>query len=102
MEREFSNTYKPEDKASFVVLVNRAIGNSNDQISTLFVVKDANGKLVSVNEGRTRSWNAMWTSYNGRTGTELDLPAMPQTAGNYTVDIYFSGRYVATYPFTVS
>ena len=75
---------------------------SDDEIDTLFVVKDAGGKLVSVNQGRTRSWSSMWSTYNGRTGTELDLPSMPQTAGSYTVDIYFAGAYVTTYAFTVT
>ncbi|MBP3305290.1 MAG: protein kinase [Oscillospiraceae bacterium] len=101
-ERDFSDKYRVGSKASFVVLLTGGYSQSDDEIDTLFVVKDAGGKLVSVNAGRTRSWSAMWSTYNGRTGTELDLPSMPQTAGSYTVDIYFAGAYVTTYAFTVT
>ena len=101
-ERDFSDSYSVGSKASFVVLLTGGYSASDDEIDTLFVVKDAGGKLVSVNQGRTRSWSSMWSTYNGRTGTELDLPSMPQTAGSYTVDIYFAGAYVTTYAFTVT
>lgn len=101
-EGEFSDTYAAGSKASFVVLLNGGHSASDDEIDTLYVIKDAGGKLVSVNPGRTRSWSSMWSSYNGLTGTELDLPSIPQTAGSYTVDIYFAGAYVTTYPFTVT
>ena len=97
-ESDFSNTFKVGEKASFVLQLDTGYHDDQDNIYTLFVVRDADGKVVSATNGRTRIWVAMWDDRY----SELDMPAMPQAPGEYSVDIYFNGALVTTQRFTVT
>jgi len=97
-ESDFTNTFKVGGKASFVLRLDTDYHDDQDNIETLFVVRDADGKVISANEGRTRIWVAMWDDRY----SELDMPALPQKSGNYTVEIYFNGAHVTTEKFTVT
>jgi len=97
-EKDFTTTYKVGEKASFIIRVDKPYQESVDEIKTLYVIRDADGKVVSANTGRTRIWGAMWN----RNYSELDIPAMPQKAGKYTVEIYFNGDHITTQNFTVT
>ena len=101
-ETDFATKFAPGEKASFVILLSKAPGQSDDSVPTLFVIRDANGKPVGVYNGRERSWSAMWSRHNGTYATELDLPSIPQNPGSYTVEIYFGGALVTTQAFTVA
>lgn len=89
------------DKVSCVLTLDGRYEDSDDEINTLFVVRDAEWNILSINPGRTRQWDDMWSSFRGMTGTELDIPSVPQAAGEYHVDIYFNGALVTTLTFTV-
>ena len=93
---DYTNTFEVGDKASFLVYLDTEYNISYDEIVTLYVIKDADGKIVSA-DTHTRQWIDMW--YRGY--CELDVPALPQVAGDYTVDIYFNGKSVTTESFTV-
>jgi len=97
-ETDFTDVYKVGDKASFVLELDTNYHNSDEEISSVFVVRNADGKIVSANTGRTRIWGAMWNQRH----SELDMPAMPQAPGEYSVDIYLGGALVTTYKFTVT
>lgn len=97
-ESDFTTTFKVGEKASFVLHLDTRYHDDQDDIETLFVVRDAEGKVVSANQGRTRIWVAMWDDRY----SELDMPAMPQKPGEYTVDIFFNGALVTTEGFTVT
>jgi len=100
-EYQFTDTYAANEKPAFVILVDAEYEASEDEISTLFIVRDSNSQLVSVNQGPSRTWNSMWTKYRNRVGTEYELPSLPQVPGNYTVEIYFNSAHLTTYNFTV-
>ncbi len=97
-ENDFSTTFKVGDRASFVLKLDTNYHDDQDNIETLFVIRDADGKVVSATNGRTRIWVAMWSDRY----SELDMPAMPQAPGEYTVDIYFNSALVTTEKFTVT
>lgn len=101
LETNFTNTFAAGEKASLILLLDGRYEKSDDEIETLFVIRDEQGNIVSMTPGRTRVWSSMWSSYNGRNGTELDMPTMPQTAGEYSVDIYFNGALLTTQAFIV-
>lgn len=90
---EFSHT----GKASFFVKLSTNPGKSDDHVVTLFVIRDSNGIPVAAN-AHTRTWNSMWDNRY----CVIEMPIMPQTAGSYTVDIYFNGGHVHTQNFTVT
>ena len=96
-ESDYTTEFAPGEKASFSVYLNREYNVSYDDIVTAYVIRDAQGKLVSV-DSQTRRWVDMW--YGGY--CELDVPSLPSEAGSYTLEIYFNGASVATQAFTVT
>lgn len=96
-KKDYTTEFTKDEKASFFVKLSKTNGSSTDEISTLFVIRDANGIPVSVN-AHSRTWNSMWN----KRYCEIEMPVMPQTAGSYTVDIYFNGGHVHSQSFTVS
>lgn len=94
---DYTTTFKAGTKASFVVKLNKSYNSSKDTIVTLFAIYDESGKLVSA-AAKSRSWNSMW-SYGY---CEMDIPAMPDTAGKYTVSVFFNGALAGKQDFTIS
>lgn len=95
-DEDFKTVFSVGEKAGFLIYMDVIYDISYDEITSLFVIRDASGKIVSA-ESQTRQWIDMW-----RGGyCELDIPMMPQTAGSYTMDIYFNGAAVTTAEFTI-
>ena len=92
----YTTTFKVGTSASFVSHVDTKTSKVDDLITILYVIRDAEGKLVNSNT-ESRTWDAMW---DNRYGT-LTIPVMPETPGNYTVEIYFNGTRATTQSFTV-
>lgn len=96
-QADYTNTFAVGRQASFVVVLQTYYSGSNDAITTRFVIRDASGNPIIVRDV-VRTWSNMW----GNTGyCYFDIPAMPQSAGNYTVDIYFNNAFVTTEAFII-
>ena len=95
-DEDYTTTFAPGEKASFLVYLNSEYNVSYDEIQTLYVVRDEIGGIISA-ETQTRLWVDMW--YRGY--CELDMPSTPVLPGNYTVDIFFNGQSVTSQSFTV-
>ncbi len=93
---DYTTTFAPGASASFAVRVDHTYNTSADMITTLFVIRDADGTVVSTST-QARTWTNMWYRGFGR----LNMPPLPETAGAYTVDIYFNGAYVTRQEFTI-
>ena len=93
---DYTNNFAVGQRASFLIHLKAVYSTSNDTIVTRFVIRDKNGNPVIV-EDSIRTWTKMWRSGY----CSLDIPAMPQTPDNYTVDIYFNNAYVTTQSFAV-
>lgn len=93
---DYTDVFTVGEKASFLVYLSEEYNISYDEIVTLYVIKDETGKIVSA-DTQSRAWVNMW--YRGY--CELDIPALPELPGEYTVDIYFNGASVTTESFTV-
>ena len=61
------------------------------------VVTDKDGKIVDA-EFSSITWNGAWT----RNIFAGFFPRMPQTAGDYTLTIYFNNQFTAEKDFTVN
>lgn len=94
--QDYTNTFAVGQSASFSIRLTHEYTTSADNITTLFVIRDAEGSLV-----RADTWNQTWTYMWYRGYGKLTIPVMPETAGDYTVEIYFNGMYVTTQSFTV-
>ena len=94
---DYTTTFETGKKASFLVRMKQAYSTSPDDITTLFVIRDANGSVVS-SESVTKTWTSMWY----RNYCELDIPSMPKAAGNYTISVYFNGSFACEQAFTIT
>ncbi len=96
-QADYTNTFAVGRQASFVVVLKAYYSVSNDSITTRFVIRDASGNPIIVRDV-VRTWSDMWRN-DGY--CYFNIPAMPQSAGNYTVDIYFNNAFVTTQAFTI-
>lgn len=94
---DYTTSFKVGKKASFLVHLDRQYNTSKNKITTLFVIRDENGSIVST-DSTTTTWTKMWY----RNYCELDIPSLPQSAGKYTIDVYFNSAHVHTQSFKVS
>lgn len=93
---DYTTTFTVGQKASFLVKLGLKYGTSDDAIVTTYVIRDENHRLVSENS-TTQTWTKMWH----KKYCELDIPALPEAAGTYVIDIYFNDMYVTSQSFTV-
>ena len=95
-DKDYTTSFKVGVSVSFVMHVKEKTTQTQDVVTTLYVIRDADGKLVSA-KTESRTWDDMWDNRYG----ELTIPVMPETAGNYTVEIYFNGMAAATQSFEI-
>ena len=93
----YTTSFQTSQKLAFVMEITSDFRTGDEDVTTLCVVRDSSGKPVDYYRG-TEQWHAMWTNklYLG------DLERMPQTPGDYTLEIYFNGALVKSQTFTVS
>lgn len=95
-DEDYTTTFASGEKASFLVYMNRSYDTSKDNIVAMFVIRNADGVPVIIDTD-TRTWSAMWY----KRYCEINIPEIPTDAGNYTIEVYFNGKYVTTQEFTV-
>ena len=95
-EEDYTTVFPAGSNASFAVRLNHEYITSSDQIVTLYVTRSADGAVVST-ATQSRTWTSMWYRGFGR----INIPSLPQTAGDYTLEIYFNGALATTQSFTV-
>ena len=93
----YTDSFKVGQKAGLVLQLNHIYDTSSDTITAMYVIKDAQGKLVSWNS-TSQTWTSMWYKYYG----ELDIPSIPSVPGNYTIEVYFNEAIVTTQSFTIA
>ena len=96
-DSDYTTNFKIGEKASFLVKLTKQYNASSNKIATLYVIRDENGAIVSV-DSTTKTWGKMWS----RSYCELDIPSIPQAAGKYTIDIYFNGGLACSQSFKVT
>lgn len=94
---DYTSTFKVGEKASFLVKLKREYNTSKDSITTLYVIRDENGAIVSTSTTKS-TWTKMWY----RNYCELDIPSIPQNAGKYTISVYFNGALAHSQNFKVT
>ena len=93
----YTTSFKTGESASFVMHVDRKTSQPDDSVVTLYVIRDAEGKLISANS-EERTWDEMWDDRYA----EFTIPVMPDAPGNYTAEIYFNGTAVTIQAFEVT
>ena len=96
-DADYTTTFTSGTKIAIIGQLDGRYGISDDSITALFVVRDLEGNLVTYSS-TTRTWNDMWEqSY-----AEFDIPQIPGDAGDYTVTVYFNGKFVTQKAFTIN
>ena len=91
------NTFAPGASLALLYTVTKPYNYDSTEFETIFVIRDAEGHLISAS-ARTRSWDDMWD--NGYcTETVSNLPAVP---GSYTLTILIQGGTFVELPFTIA
>lgn len=93
---DYRNSFSQGENAGFVIHVRSEYDTSSDEITSLFVIRNEEGHVVSC-ETSTETWTRMWY----RNYCELDIPSLPGAPGQYSMTIYFNGQFVKTVEFTI-
>jgi len=96
-DSDFTTSFEPGEKASFLVRLYTEYDVSSDEIVTLYVIRDENGSLISTST-QTGTWSSMWYRNYG----EFDLPELPTVPGNYSITIYFNNAKAGQESFTIT
>ena len=97
----YTSTYPPGSKVSMVLYSTSKAARSNDDISVMFVIRDSEGNaLPQLTNSFTGNWNDLWN--NRSRYCSLNLPAIPDADGQYTVEVYFNRSLVVTKTLNIS
>lgn len=95
-DSDYTTSFASNEKASFLVRIRSEYDTSWDEITTLYVIRDAEGNIVSA-ETEVSSWTYMWYRNYG----EFDIPSLPVNPGDYSIAVYFNGALAGKTDFTV-
>ena len=95
-DADYTSAFAVGQKIGVVGQLYGSYGVSNDTVSTLFVIRNADGELICYSSV-DKTWSNMWEFAYG----EFDIPQIPSEAGAYTVTMYFNGLYVTQKSFTI-
>lgn len=90
------SAFSAGDKATLKGAMDCKYGESDDKIVSTFVIRSADNRLISENT-YTCSWKKLWK----KRACTLEVPQLPDQAGEYSLDLYFNEMYVATLSFTI-
>lgn len=94
---DYTDTFKKGSKASFLLYSNTYYNTSSDVITTMYVIRTEDGSLISSNITQ-QTWTSMWY----KRYCELDVPALPEDPGTYSITIYFNGAIVHSQNFNIT
>lgn len=95
-DEDYTTEFKIGQKAGILLQLDKEYGSSRDEIFRVFAVYDKDDNLVACGY-TTGRWNNMWNNGN----CALDIPYMPETAGEYTLKLFFDGQFVTEQNFTI-
>lgn len=90
-DKDYTSRYEPGKNVSIVIYSPDKPEGSEDPVEILYVIRDADGNVVldlTSNNATSVSWNTLWN--NRSRYCTLNIPAVPQIPGQYTVEIYFN------------
>lgn len=94
---DYTNTFTVGDNAAFVVYVPSKYSTAKVSIGILYIIRDENGNMINYST-TTRSWRDMWKNRY----CELNIPLLPESPGNYKIEVYFNGGSVHSQEFIMT
>lgn len=97
----FADSFTAGDALSLVLHCGDNFYLQDLPLNVLFVFRDAFGNVLPELTGESElGWKDLWYARDYHYG-ELDLPTAPDTAGDYSLSVYFNGLAVAVLTFTM-
>jgi len=93
---DYRTEFTVGEYASFLVRFDKLYNAPDEEVSILFVTRNQQGDVIHSGI-QVDTWKKMWPL----TYYKLNAPAMPGTAGEYTMEIYFNGMLVHEQLFTI-
>ena len=94
---ESTTTFAPQSKMALVYYTPSIYDLSATELTTLFVIRNAEGKTVSVSSS-SRTWDDMWEGGY----CEDEVGQLPGTSGSYTLEVYLDSMLLGKLNFTIS
>lgn len=94
---ESTTTFAPQSKMALVYYTPSIYDLSDTELTTLFVIRNAEGKTVSVSSS-SRTWDDMWEGGY----CEDEVGQLPGTSGSYTLEVYLDSMLLGKLDFTIS
>ena len=85
------------ESIGLLLRINNTYNKSGDEILILFVTRDAEGNLLDCST-TTAIWDNIWSRGHGT----LNVPYTPQSAGAYTLSVYFNGSLAFNGGYTIT
>lgn len=98
-QSDYTSDFSVNAKASIVMETSATMIYPYTDTEFFFVIRNAEGKVVpQLVSSYTKGWSSVWKNRHG----VLDIPAMPTTTGNYTLEVYFGGALALSQDFKVT
>ena len=95
---DYTTTFSVGEKASFLLSCSHIdYSATSEPVYIAMIIRDADGRAVST-FSETRKWYG--ETWQNATST-IDIPALPNTPGDYSISIYYDGDFVFSQDFTV-
>ena len=89
----YTSTYAIGSKVSIVLYSPDKPDNTGRETAVMFVIRDSDGNVIpELTKSMVTPWREMWK--NRSRYCELNLPIIPNVAGQYTVQVYFNQALV--------
>lgn len=95
----FTTTFQAGQSAGLTVRISGGYNYNRENVTTLVAIRDADGNPLAFTS-RTDAFSELWDTDADR--CLLDLPTLPDTPGEYSVEVYFNGQLAGSEPFTVT
>lgn len=98
----FSDSFQAKDALSLVLHSPNSFYLEDEDVHILYVFRDGSGNVLPDIAGEAdANWRDIWLAGSYNYG-ELDLPTAPESAGSYSLSVYFNGQAVTVLNFTIS
>lgn len=94
---DYRSNYTIGQAAGFLIVLPAQPEAYRNTVSIRYVLHDANGQVLSIADS-SLIWKDMWQD----ACCLLPIPAMPETAGEYILSIYFDGSFVHQQMFSIA
>ena len=96
---EKATTFASGESVTMVLNATQKFYTPNDKVEISFIIRNAEGQAkLELTNSYSKVWQNLWNNYYAT----LSIPAMPTTAGSYTLELYFNGDFVSSNAFTIS